>query len=117
MSEQNVKVEVFKKILDDMCPFCRKRAMHILADATSVPAPKPLVEPLVELLTRICTRNGLDNSIVINGPQTASLVRVRQEFSVEAHKLGYSFPEIGRAINRHHTSIVHLVHKNGNGHQ
>jgi len=65
MSEMVIKPKVFHAILDDMCPFCKKRAMHILADNAAIPAPdkQPLRSPresLVELLTRICVNNHMD---------------------------------------------------------
>jgi chromosomal replication initiation ATPase DnaA len=44
------------------------------------------------------------------GPShSRALVAARREFAREARRQGYSFPEIGRALGRHHTTIMHLV--------
>lgn len=36
-------------------------------------------------------------------------VKIRWQIAVEARKRGYSYPAIGRALNRDHTSILHAV--------
>ena len=37
------------------------------------------------------------------------LVEVRRAFAKTARECGYSFPTIGRALNRHHTTVMNLV--------
>jgi len=46
---------------------------------------------------------------LVSPSHSHSLVAARREFAHEARRGGYSFPEIGRALRRHHTTIMHLV--------
>ena len=48
----------------------------------------------------------------LNGCQRSSdLVDERQRIAKELKKEGYSFPAIGKAMDRDHSSILHLVNK------
>lgn len=46
----------------------------------------------------------------IRGPcRRADLVAARREFAFCARKMGMSLPRIGRALNRHHTTVLNLL--------
>lgn len=46
----------------------------------------------------------------LRGPsRMRDLSKIRQEFCLRAHVLGYSTPEIGRVLNRDHTSVLYLL--------
>lgn len=38
-----------------------------------------------------------------------AIVRLRQRIAFIAHHAGYSYPRIGRALDRHHSTIIHAV--------
>jgi chromosomal replication initiation ATPase DnaA len=41
--------------------------------------------------------------------KTQDLAQARKLFSLLARKQNYSYPAIGRMLNRHHTSIMNLI--------
>lgn len=44
--------------------------------------------------------------------RTPALIAARVEYCQRAYAMGgYSLPEIGRSINRHHTTVLHHVRK------
>lgn len=46
----------------------------------------------------------------IRGPcRRRDLVKARREFAFWARQAGASLPEIGRCLNRHHTTVMHLL--------
>jgi chromosomal replication initiation ATPase DnaA len=116
VSEPSIRLDDFQAVLDELCVFCHKRVRKVLAERLAMRAPVAVRAPLADLLTKTCIKHGMAEVQVVEGGNSAPLVRVRADFSVLAHNLGYSYPEIGKALHRHHTSIVHLVQKaNGNG--
>ena len=44
---------------------------------------------------------------IIGHKRTKEFVRVRQAVMWEARRQGYSLPQIGRALNRDHTTVIH----------
>ena len=70
--------------------------------------PLPVKDELEILLAAIAYKEGMSLRNVLTG-QHQPVVRVRRKFCKEARKLGYSFPQIGRAIGRHHSTVIHLV--------
>lgn len=48
----------------------------------------------------------------LTGPRgSAELVEARRQFAQAAKRAGFSTPAIGRALHRHHTSVLHLLKK------
>jgi hypothetical protein len=87
------------------------------------PAPKP-DEPnplgfpmtLKKIIETTAERHGLQVSEVQSSCRRRKFVKCRQEIAVKARESGYSYPRIGRALNRDHTSIMHLVRTNSSTH-
>jgi len=46
---------------------------------------------------------------ILNGPRTNKLVLVRAEIAKEAKERGFGPSEIGRAINKDHSTIIHYL--------
>ena len=53
--------------------------------------------------------NPYQRMAVLSRRRDSEAVRCRTKVVVELRKLGYSLPEIGRAMDRHHTSILNLL--------
>lgn len=64
---------------------------------------------LDDLLNEIAKSHNLKLEELLAKSRDAKRVQARREFSVLAHESGFSFPQIGRRLGMHHTSIVHLV--------
>jgi Bacterial dnaA protein helix-turn-helix/HNH endonuclease len=66
-------------------------------------------EPLREVLTRTAIECDVSVEDIIVKDNRAHSVAARRQFCSTARMMGYSLPEIGRTIRRHHTSVLHLV--------
>lgn len=54
---------------------------------------------------------GVDGYVLLGRGRWASIVKVRTTIARELRAAGYSLPEIGRVLNRHHTSIMNLLNE------
>lgn len=62
---------------------------------------------LAILTVTVCVVEGHDvRAVRANG---RNLAGVRRKIALEARSKGYSYPQIGRALNRDHTTIIHAV--------
>jgi len=64
---------------------------------------------LRSLLATVCIDSGLTIREALRHDNRPALVELRRRFAVEARRRGFSFPEIGRALLRHHATIISLV--------
>lgn len=65
-----------------------------------------------EHLAQWCSHRGLDPSADIQAPdRRREAVNVRQEAAAELRAAGHSLPEIGRAMDRDHSTILYLLRR------
>ena len=65
-----------------------------------------LMPDIIEL---VCERMNITQMVVVGKPRTQEIVQARQVIVYLCREcLGRSYPEIGKALNRHHTSIMAL---------
>jgi chromosomal replication initiation ATPase DnaA len=70
--------------------------------------PRAELDTIIDLVAR---RHGLTIDLLRGQSRSAPLVRVRQFAMSEARDAGYSLPEIGRALNRDHTTVLHGIRR------
>lgn len=74
-----------------------------LSERASIP------NELAELVVAMCDAHP-SRIESVRGPKRApELVRCRQRIAVAARDMGYSYPTIGRALNRDHTTVIHAI--------
>jgi chromosomal replication initiation ATPase DnaA len=73
---------------------------------------------LVTDLTRLqiivydtCVEFNTEQHYLLHGGNHQALVNVRRKIAWRARAEGYSLPQIGRALNRHHTTVLNLLRK------
>jgi chromosomal replication initiation ATPase DnaA len=64
---------------------------------------------LSALVRSISTESGMQLADILGPNRSRRLFHVRRTIALEARERGYSFPQIGRALNRDHSTIVHAV--------
>lgn len=67
------------------------------------------LESMQDALISACDRTGLAPERILGSSRDAETVRARRLLAHDLRKMGYSYPEIGRFMGRHHTTIIHLV--------
>ena len=109
--------EIAKLIGELCCLHCQKK-LYLALEKVLVKARLDLgqrhcdpgkIARLENTLMNICNREGILPKEVLSKMQSRNLVHVRRLFSLAARNDGFSFPEIGRFLGRHHSSIIHLV--------
>lgn len=66
------------------------------------------VSDLNLIVYSVCVEENTDLPTLLHGGNHSALVDVRRRIVKQAREAGFSLPQIGRAINRHHTSVLHL---------
>jgi chromosomal replication initiation ATPase DnaA len=65
------------------------------------------------ILKVVCLQAGRSPQEVCGGGNSWALVAIRREFVRLARINGASFTQIGKMLNRHHTTIIHLLYTDG----
>ena len=105
MSTAMVRLEEINAIMPRLCEKCQDE----LGDLKTVYVAGAAVEGLGALLQRIAVESGTAPELLRGPERTTSRVKARRRFCVAARALGYSLTEIGNAIGRHYTSVMHLL--------
>ena len=63
------------------------------------------------IIDEVCTDERTSLKELIEGGNHRALVDIRMRIAYRAREAGYSLSQIGRALNRHHTSVLHLLKK------
>ena len=63
----------------------------------------------METIREVCTERRLPVSAVISSRRWPELVDARREVALRLRKQGWSYPRIGRALRRDHSTIHALV--------
>jgi chromosomal replication initiation ATPase DnaA len=69
---------------------------------------KPII-PLSDFAYRFGKKNIIDFDSIKKKARTTDVVRKRNKFIRDAFENGYSLSEIGRFLNRDHTTILHAI--------
>lgn len=56
-----------------------------------------------------CVKYEVDKCILLSKRRTADLVEKRKLIAKDLRELGLSYPAIGKLLNRHHTTVMHLL--------
>lgn len=62
-----------------------------------------------ELMAQVCGEHGLSEGLIVGPCKRPDLVRARRMFAILARQRGASLPDIGRALHRHHTTVMNLL--------
>lgn len=84
-------------------------SLRFSVNATSRPA-KPDTKLAVYAITReVAQGYGIREADILGRSRQALISEARQVVMYRAHKAGFSTEQIGRALNRHHTTVMHGI--------
>ena len=66
---------------------------------------------LAQLVVMRVNATGYSLKFVRSGKRWDNLVDIRQSIAAEAREHEFSYPQIGRALNRDHTTIISLLRR------
>lgn len=104
-----IPVSQVLKMVGVLCSDCQAKVrMRIAAKGQPWNGDEPL-PGMARIVYEVCAQKEMPVDRVIKKCNERAMVAVRREIAIKARAAGFSFPEIGRALNRHHTTILHLV--------
>lgn len=80
-----------------------------MTDADRIAAYANVPHGLAEIVVMTANRLGYPVKSVRREGQTAPVVAARRVIAHKARAEGYSYPQIGRALNRDHTTVMSLL--------
>lgn len=110
---QVVPMVTFLRMLGRMCPDCQARARTLLADP--MPAERVVSKQVdvSNVISAISSKMRVATEDILGKGNQALYVEARRRVAVELREKGYSLPQIGAAINRHHTTVINLLRTAG----
>lgn len=114
MSEAAVRLSELNEVIPEMCDHCRDRLEGLrVVNLQSGEKLGILLGPrppeLQELMETVAKRHEMSVGELVEKRSSQRYVKARADFCIMAKGMGYSFPQIGKALGRHHTTVVHLV--------
>jgi chromosomal replication initiation ATPase DnaA len=64
-------------------------------------------EVVFTVLDEVRKRRGLEVTLMLSRKRIRSFVQARNIVCECLHRLGYSYPQIGMVVERHHSSVMH----------
>lgn len=80
-----------------------------MSEADRISAFANVPHGLAEIVVATCSVTGHTVRAIRSDCRKRPLVIVRRKISLAARDAGFSFPQIGRALNRDHSTIIHSV--------
>lgn len=62
---------------------------------------------IIDIVAIACDMSGIDPALILSATRLRYVARIRQACYLIAREHGHSFPEIGRRMNRDHSSVIH----------
>jgi chromosomal replication initiation ATPase DnaA len=80
--------------------------------APRAPRNTPSEHAALAIAAAVASEQGVSLTEIRSPGRSADLLRARQQIAVEARRVaGASLPEIGRVINRDHTTVLHCLRR------
>jgi len=102
-----IHIDEVMSLFSGLCDSCTAKMRKSIV-ALQIPDWQSKMGRIIE---ETCREFHVNRQELVEGGNHQSLVKVRMVVAYRAREAGYSLPQIGRAINRHHTSIIHLLKK------
>ncbi len=67
--------------------------------------------PARELMKQIGAKHGVSLDDILSARRQTDIAAARFEISARLYERGLSYPQIGRLINRDHTTVIHAVRR------
>jgi chromosomal replication initiation ATPase DnaA len=97
-------------LIGKLCPDCQAQVRLLTStQLDNRVASDVTTERIYPIIALVAEERKLHVDDIISSSQHVDLVDARREISIRARARKFTFPAIGRALHRHHTTIVHLV--------
>ena len=108
IEETVVPMGTVLKMVGDLCGGCQEKVRRYLA-GHQYNIRKPLEEQISTIIQTVEEETGVDIARMRRKENTRHVVEARRRVAIMARKYGISYPRIGAALGKHHTTIINLV--------
>ncbi len=109
ISYRVVPMEIVLKIIDQVCSPCQARLRNFLSNEFAKLNRVTTHHKIAEIMSTVSASLQIPVTEILSKSNTKSLVAARREIAVLARAQGYSLPQIGAALGKHHTTVLHLL--------
>lgn len=106
LNEEVVPMEVVLEMIDGLCDVCKRQTLTRLKLTGTDTGRRDRMEVILQEEAR---RAGFTPAEVLEKDNRRELVEIRRRVAVRARRFGYSLPQIGNVLKRHHTSVLSLL--------
>jgi len=111
MDDTVVALSVVLDLLGNLCSDCQSKARIAIARHQFRLNGKDGRDEIMRIVQAVCTEHSMPPEEVLAKSNRRSVVGVRREIAKLARARGFSFPQIGGALGKHHTTIINLLRK------
>ena len=107
MIDKMVPLSSVMRLIGQLCPECQ-----LVVRTNSVKEEMKgnrTRDSLADLLECVSEETGIPIVEMLEKNNSAKVVNARRKVAILARERGYSYPQIGAALGKHHTTVIHLV--------
>jgi chromosomal replication initiation ATPase DnaA len=108
MHDIAIPLDTILEMVSGMCPDCQEKVRRYIAQNQFDQRHK-IDERLKEIMQRVCEETGVTILEMRAKDNRWRLVEARRKVAVRARQQAISYPKIGAALQKHHTTVMHLV--------
>ncbi|SRR6266403_2499238 len=96
-------------LVEGLCSNCQAKVRHKIGMSQVESSTNFTRSGLLQILEDTAAEWRVSVDAIRAKSNSPGIVRVRREIAKKARSAGYSFHQIGNAIHRHHTTVIHLL--------
>jgi chromosomal replication initiation ATPase DnaA len=108
MHDIAIPLDTVLEMVQGLCPNCQSRVRQYLA-ANQFDQTHNIDDRLKEIMQRVYEETGVTIIQMRAKDNRWRLVEARRKVAVRARQQAISYPKIGAALQKHHTTVMHLV--------
>lgn len=108
MEEIVVPLSVVLHMVGTLCDDCKETVRKYLS-ARQFNIRKPIDRQIIGIMEAVSEETQVSIATMRQKNNSPSVVHARRRVAVMARRYGISYPKIGAALCKHHTTILHLV--------
>lgn len=108
MHDIAIPLDIILEMVSELCPDCQSQVRQYLAK-NQFDQRHGIEERMKDIMQRVYEETGVTLEEMRTKDNREKLVNARRRVAVLARQQCISYPKIGAALQKHHTTIIHLV--------
>lgn len=104
------RLSEFLAMISNLCPDCQAKIRGKIGETLLPRSPEDITaERIYPIICGVAEEFNIPAEVLVSPNLHKNCVAARRQIALRARARGFSYPAIGRALRRHHTTIVALV--------